>query len=112
MGTLAEQTNVDVPSGLPRHLLHVLPNFGIGGVPLRIVRVINHFGKRLRHTIIALDNNFDAAAQLACDRNISLLPPPARSQGMLRAALVLRRLKPDLLITCNWGAIEWAVANR
>ena len=49
MAMLAETANIDLPSGSPKHLLHVLPNFGIGGVPLRIVRLINHFGKRFRH---------------------------------------------------------------
>jgi len=36
-------------------LLHVFPSFGIGGVPLRMCRVINYLGRRFRHTIIALD---------------------------------------------------------
>jgi glycosyltransferase involved in cell wall biosynthesis len=30
-----------------------------------MVRIINHFGKRFRHTVIALDNNFEAAGGFA-----------------------------------------------
>ena len=97
-------------------VLHVFPSFGIGGVPLRMVRVIEHVGARLHHTIIALDNNFDAASQLAGHVDVTLLPAPRQSGGMLRGALAavlgLRRLRPDLLMTYNWGAIEWAIANR
>jgi L-malate glycosyltransferase len=98
------------------HVLHIFPSFGIGGVPLRMVRVINNFGRRFRHTVIALDDNFDAAAGLAGNAEVRLLGMPRRNGGPLRtvldSAVALRRLRPDLLITCNWGAVEWAMANR
>ena len=98
-----------------QRLLHVFPSFGIGGVPLRMLRVINNLGRDFSHVVIALDNNFDAAARLAADADTTLLPPP-RARGMLRGVLasasVVRELKPDLLLTYNWGAIEWALANR
>src|SRR6516164_3403359 len=104
------------PSLSCQHVLHVFPSFGVGGVPLRMVRVINHFGKRFRHTVIALDNNFEAAGGFACDLDVALSPVQALNWGTLHAlldsALALRRLRPDLLITYNWGAIEWAMANR
>ena len=46
------------------HILHVFPSFGMGGVPLRMARVINHFGTRLRHSVVALDQDFAAGANL------------------------------------------------
>jgi L-malate glycosyltransferase len=99
-----------------QHVLHVFPSFGIGGVPLRMVRIINHLGNRFRHTVIALDNNFEAAGGLAADLDVTLSPARALKRGSLNAVLdsarILRRLRPDLLITYNWGAIEWAMANR
>lgn len=99
-----------------KHVLHVFASFGIGGVPLRMVRVINHFGARLRHTVVALDGNFEAAQRLVDNLEVTLLPIGDRRRGMVGAlfdsAAVLRRLRPDLLITYNWGAIEWAMANR
>ncbi len=105
-----------VPSNRSGHIVHVLPSFAIGGVPIRLVQVINHVGKPFRHTIISLDDNFDAAAQFAKDVEVTLLPGCRLSRRMPRSALaaafVLRRLQPDLLITCNWGSIEWAIANR
>jgi glycosyltransferase involved in cell wall biosynthesis len=97
-------------------LLHVFPSFGIGGVPLRMCRIINHFGKQFRHTIVALDGNLDAAGQLSSGAEISLITPTARKSGTVygtvSAGLTLRRVGPDLLITYNWGSIEWAIANR
>ena len=106
---------IALPSSLSsRHALHVFPSFGIGGVPLRMVRVINHVGKRLRHTVIALDNNFEAAEGLAAD--CELMPPRNRNVGSLQAIargrMTLHRVRPDLLMTYNWGSIEWAMANR
>jgi L-malate glycosyltransferase len=98
------------------HVLHIFPSFGIGGVPLRMVRIINHFGKRFRHTVIALDCNFEAAASIAADLDVTLLPTPYPKRGLLGAvagsARVMRHLRPDLLLTYNWGAIEWAMASR
>ncbi|HEY1260095.1 MAG TPA: glycosyltransferase family 4 protein [Stellaceae bacterium] len=103
-------------SARSEHIVHVLPSFGIGGVPLRMVRVINHLGPHRRHTVIALDGDFGAAAGLAENVEVALAPAavPRRGtlRGVLEGALALRRLRPDLLATYNWGAIEWAMANR
>src|SRR5215472_10386935 len=98
------------------HALHVFPSFGIGGVPLRMVRIINHLGKQFRHTLIALDNNFEAAAGIGRDLDVMMLAVRGVRRGVMRnlagSALLLRGLRPDLLLTYNWGAIEWAAASR
>jgi L-malate glycosyltransferase len=98
------------------HLVHVFPSFGVGGVPLRMARVINHLGARCRHTIVALDRSFDAASRLSSTLGVELLAPPLAKNAMVgnlfRIRGILRRLRPDLLLTYNWGAIEWALANR
>lgn len=97
-------------------MLHAFPSFAVGGVPLRMVRIINHLGRRFRHVIAAMDDDFAAAERLATDIEVTLLPAAELRRGTLRAALgsgrVLRRLRPDLLLTYNWGSIEWAIANR
>ena len=81
-----------------------------------MVRIINHLGKQFRHTIIALDNNFEAAGGVSGDLDVAVLPVRGVKRGMLQnlvgSALALRRLRPDLLLTYNWGAIEWAAAGR
>lgn len=104
------------PVRVPAHLLHVFPSFAIGGVPLRTARIINHLGRRYRHTLVALDDNFAAGRTLADHLEVTLLPGRRPAENVLRAvwenAAALRRHRPDLLLTYNWGAIEWAMAAR
>jgi glycosyltransferase involved in cell wall biosynthesis len=116
VNVIAEAVSTAGSSLRSERVLHVFPSFGVGGVPLRMVRIINHLGKQFRHTIIALDNNFEAAEGVADDLDVAVLPVRGVKRGMLRnlahSALTLRRLRPDLLLTYNWGAIEWAAASR
>ena len=116
MEAFATAASDPAPAPSCRHLLHVFPSFGVGGVPLRMVRIINHLDQHFRHTVIALDNNFKAAGGLARDIDVALSQVQRVQRGPLHAvvasARVLRQLRPDLLITYNWGAIEWAMANR
>src|SRR5438132_1517519 len=81
-------------------VLHIFPSFGIGGVPLRMVRVINHFGKHFHHTVIALDNDYAAADSLAGDVDVMLPATQQQKRGTIRSvlagALALRRMRPGL----------------
>ena len=117
LGTMATPAKGIPESRPPPHFVHVFASFGVGGVPLRMVRVINHFGPRLRHTIISLDDNLEAAQDFTGNLDVQLMAAgQERRRGLVRTlvanAAALRRLRPDLLITYNWGAIEWAMANR
>lgn len=101
----------------PKTLLHVWPSFVTGGAQVRFATIANHFGRRWRHAIIAMDGNLAARARL--DPGLDLLfpdfapPPGGGTLGTVRAIrAVLRRLRPDALFTGNWGTIEWAIANR
>ena len=100
----------------PPHLLHVFPSFGFGGVPIRICNVINHFAGRYRHSIVALDNCLDSRSRLEDELQVQLVSVDCPTAGSLRAlrshGSLLRRLRPDLLLTYNWGSIEFALANR
>ena len=97
-----------------RHFLHAFASFNAGGVPIRISNVLNHLGPAVRHTIVAMDGGFAARPHLSPDLNCDLVPVTAegnllRTLSLLRAKL--RESSPDLLLTYNWGAIEWALAN-
>lgn len=97
------------------HFLHAFPTFDAGGVPIRIANVLNHLGPSVRHTIVAMDGGFRARSRLDPTLDYTLLPVtvPARNLPRIVAHLrsVLRRNTPDLLLTYNWGSIEWSLAN-
>jgi len=99
----------------PRHLVHVLPTFAVGGIQVRLATLINHFGPRYRHTILALDGRTQCADRLTGAAAVTLLAPPPAAAGLgVRARQIwatLGRLAPELLLTYNWGAIEWAAVN-
>jgi len=100
-----------------RRFLHVFPSFGFGGVELRMVAVLNHFaGRGAHHTIVSLDGRRDAASRLEPATQVQLCDPPALEAPLpLRLAMIrriLRDARPDVLMTYNWGAIEWALAHR
>ena len=96
-------------------LLHVLPSFAVGGVQVRLARVIGALGQRYRHRIIALDGNRAAGRLIdpALDVTIDIESPTR--QSLPSALFAIRRqladAHADLLLTYNWGAIEWALAN-
>lgn len=98
-----------------RHFVHVLPSFAAGGVQIRLSYLMNHLDLPIRHTVIAMDGNFSASSRVDPDVPISYREPPRGKTlaGRIRAyRRTLRDLGPDLLLTYQWGAIEWALANR
>src|SRR5712691_6788238 len=103
---------------MPRipHLLHILPSFGVGGIQVRLVQVINSFGPRYRHAVVALDGITSCLEQVE-PGNIVVLHPFRRAPGsslpqIWRIRRELAERRPDLLLTYNWGSIDWAMANR
>jgi glycosyltransferase involved in cell wall biosynthesis len=108
----------DSPPVRRPQLLHVLPSFAVGGVQVRLARVINALGLRYRHRIFALDGN--TACRSLIDEGLEVTaetaPPPQPLKALPSALRIIRRdlraARPDLLLTYNWGSIEWAIANR
>jgi glycosyltransferase involved in cell wall biosynthesis len=98
-----------------RVLLHAFSTFKLGGPQARFVQLANAMGADYRHIIVAMDNCFDAGERLDAGVPWEPLRLDVVKGGALanRSAFraVLQRLKPDLLLSYNWGAIEWAAAN-
>lgn len=97
-------------------LLHVFSSFGIGGPQLRFAMIANHFGSTYRHAVIAMDRNTAARSQLDSGSNVRFMETSLRKGrtlgNLLEIRRLLRSLRPGLLLTYNWGAIEWAIVNR
>ncbi len=99
----------------PLSILHVFSTFAVGGPQVRFATIANRLGTRYRHTVIATDGRTEAASLVEPGVNWTLLPFHLDKRRTLRNILPNRRLidrsKADRLITYNWGATEWGLAN-
>jgi len=95
----------------PRTLLHIFPSFQPGGVQLRFAQLANHFGPRYRHLVMALDGAIGAKQHLGPDVDVTFLHGWTNQKGLRSSRALLRRLRPDLLVTSNWGSMTWSMAN-
>lgn len=96
------------------HLVHVFPSFDIGGAQVRFAALVKAMGRRYAHTVLSLTGDFGAASLLAPTAPVSFLKPKGGGSPLRRLRAYrdqLRDLQPDLLLTYNWGAIEFAMAN-
>jgi glycosyltransferase involved in cell wall biosynthesis len=95
-------------------LLHVFHSFGAGGSQTRLVRLIDHFGPRFRHAVVALDNNYSSMSRISARSQVTPFPVAPVHHTFAkwrRYSDVLNRLRPHRLVTHNWGTIEWAIGN-
>jgi glycosyltransferase involved in cell wall biosynthesis len=96
-------------------LLHVFSSFAVGGQQMRFVALASAFGARYRHIVLAMDGDFACAARLAPGLDVRYehveTQKRATLANMRRFRRLLHAIAPDLLVTYNWGAIEWAMAN-
>jgi glycosyltransferase involved in cell wall biosynthesis len=99
----------------PPLVLHVFPSFALGGAQVRFAAFANRFGAAYRHAVIAMDGEQACRARLAPGLDVSF-PEIAGRKGRTLANIrrfrrALDELRPDVLVTSNWGSIEWAIAN-
>lgn len=97
---------------LPR-LVHVAYSFGLGGAQARIVQLIERLGGEFQHVLVARNGDYEAASRIPASHGTVKLgaghPVPRDLWGWRK---YLASLKPDLLLTYNWGAIDAAAAAR
>ena len=99
-----------------RHLVHVFPTFAVGGAQIRFSQLAAAHGDRYHHTIIALDGILDTVSLLSKQIVVKVVVPnfdkASGVRTLIRCRGILNELKPGMLITYNWGAMDWALANR
>ncbi len=82
---------------------------------MRFAAIANRFGPAYRHVIHAASGEYDAANRLGPAVNAAypaLLACKGSTFGNARRfRQVLSDLRPDVLVTYNWGSIEWAISN-
>ena len=96
--------------------LHVFPTLDIGGQQTRFATIANRLGKKFQHRLVTLDGRFAAMSLLDPGIDASLVPLATGAHSVLsrirEMSWLVRTLNPDILVTYNWGAIEWAIFNR
>lgn len=99
----------------PPLVLSVFSTFAIGGPQVRFATLANRLGPAFRHALVAMDGQFDCAERLQPGLDITYPQVGIRKGDTLGNALrfrqALHRIRPDVLVTYNWGTIEWALAN-
>ena len=99
-------------------LLHVFPTFAVGGAESRFAMLAHALGEGFEHVVVSMDGSRGAARLVPPGVRLRLIPLVARrGSGLSLSNLatfrrILREERPGLLLTYNWGAIEWALADR
>lgn len=99
--------------GTPLHILHVFPTFCPGGAQVRFVRLANAFGSEISYSILAMDGVFDAANLLDPAISVNLISPESKAfpKSVLSIRRLIRQIRPDLVITNNWGSMDAVLAS-
>ena len=99
------------------HVVHVMNRLDVGGLENGVVNLINRMpGERFRHTIVCLsgyDEDFRRRIRTPGVEVLSLGKRPGKDPAAyLRMWRVLRRLRPDIVHTRNFGTIDmqWVAA--
>jgi len=100
----------------PPRLLHVFSTFNLGGPQARAVQLINAWGPAYTHMIVSVEHG-ELAARERLQIEASFPPFPDLKSGSLPGRLMALRsriaqLRPDLILTYNWGAVEVVMARR
>ena len=110
-----DSTQSAAASDTAPHLLHVFPSFEVGGVQVRTAAIINSFEGRYRHTILALNGDYQCRSRIDGGLEVSYVTEPPHGGGLIESLIfayrTLASLRPDLLLTYNWGTMDWVAAN-
>lgn len=103
-------------AGPPYSILQMHGSFDRGSKEDRVVRLMNEWAGKVRHTILVASPGHDAArADLHPDLNVSFITAPRlggpAGLGKFRALARLMR-DFDLVLTYGWGAMDGVMAHR
>jgi sugar transferase (PEP-CTERM/EpsH1 system associated) len=107
---------VPTAAGEKIRVVHVLNSFGLGGLENGVVNVINGTdAHRFDHSVCCIRQSGESARRLK--RNDVRIDELNQSAGFtptlpLRLAGLFRRLKPHVVHTRNWGAVDGIVGGR
>lgn len=96
------------------HIVHVLHSLGVGGTENGVVNLINALGGEFRHSVVSMTTRGVLAERLAGAVEVYPLGKRAGLDLVATARLAgaLRRLRPDIVHSRNWGALDALPAAR
>ena len=99
---------------MKKKCLHVFSTFVVGGPQVRFAHMVNNLPREIEHQVIAMDGQYIAKEKLSDDANVSFPEfSYSKNNNLINQVKTfykaLKQLKPDVLVTYNWGAIEWAI---
>lgn len=93
----------------------MFPTFAVGGAQIRFATVVNHLGAGWHHRVVALDGDISCRDRVdptvSIDYPTIVAPKHSTMGNVWRFRQLLHAWHPDVLVTHNWGSIEWAMAN-
>jgi len=100
----------------PLHLFHVFPGFGVGGAQSRLLQLLQGAPGRYRHTILSLNGLTEMAARISAELPVAVTgfsgSKTSSPWNWSRHRAHIRQARPDVLVTYNWGAMDWCISNR
>ncbi|MGR9053107.1 MAG: TIGR03088 family PEP-CTERM/XrtA system glycosyltransferase [Gammaproteobacteria bacterium] len=95
----------------PPLIVHVIYNFGVGGLENGLVNLINRMPNDYRHAVICLKQSSDFSKRLQKDVPIYELNKKEGQdwRSFVEMYRLLKRLKPDIVHTRNLAAIEYQI---
>ncbi len=95
------------------HVAHVLHSLEVGGTENGVVNLVTRLGG-VRHSVIAMTTAGPLAARLPAGVGVRCLGkrPGIDARAILRLARELRRLRPTVVHSRNWGALDAVLAAR
>ncbi|MEX0298779.1 MAG: glycosyltransferase family 4 protein, partial [Kordiimonas sp.] len=98
-----------------KDIWHIFSTLSVGGPQRRFAEYIARTSAGHRHHVYAMDGQYDALKLMGDKEPLHNGEQVIAKGNTLAATLSCRKFlkthKPDLLVTYNWGATEWALAN-
>lgn len=96
------------------HLVHVLDSLAVGGTETGVVNLINATRGKFRHTVVTMTSVGPLAERLPPEVGLRCLQknPGVDLKAIVRLAILFRRLRPRVVHSRNWGALDAVIAAR
>lgn len=96
------------------HVVHVMDSLAVGGMENGVVNLINALSGDIRHTVVTMSAVGPLAERLPKEVECHCIGkrPGIDVGAMVRLASLLRRLRPSIVHSRNWGAFDGILAAR